>query len=614
MKELATALFLLPMLMTTILPSTQAQTPAGTSPEFWKWAQKPPMGWNSWDCFATTVTEAQTKAQADYMAEKLALYGWQYIVVDIQWYESGATSFEYRANAPLEMDEWSRLQPASNKFPSAAGGKGFKALADYVHSKGLKFGIHMMRGIPRQAVTRNTPIKGTKLHAADIADTHSTCPWNPDMYGVDMTKPGAQEYYDSLYAMFASWGVDFVKVDDLSRPYHQAEIEAIRRAIDKTRRPIILSTSPGETPVTSGAHVQQHANMWRISDDFWDDWSALFTQFKRLDDWTPYRGPGHFPDADMLPLGAIRQVPGYGGGPWTRFTQDEQRTMMSLWAIVRSPLMMGGDMTKNDDFTLSLLTNKEVIEVNQNSNGNRQLFHRDGLIAWIANDPNGPDKYLAVFNTGDALTLDIKNAVFRSDLLTRQTPGHGVEVELDITEAKKLFLMVDDGGDNFTADHFDWSEPRLIGPQGEFKLTELPWIKATAGWGQPSTKTAVGGKPMRIDGKQVAYGIGTHANSIIEFDLPPGYTKFKAFAGLDEGGTSQPNGATVRAMVFTHSPYIQQESATVPVTWQELGFNGPVRVRDLWQRKDLGVFSDQVFIVLKPHASVLYRITPVKAP
>jgi hypothetical protein len=567
------------------------------------------MGWNSWDSFGTTVTEAQTKAQADYMAEKLARFGWQYVVVDIQWYEPDAKGFNYRENAPLVMDEWSRLQPAPNRFPSAAGGVGFKALADYVHAKGLKFGIHIMRGIPRQAVARNTPIKGTTARAADIADKSSTCPWNPDMYGVDMSKPGAQAYYHSLFEMYAGWGVDFIKVDDLSRPYHRAEIEAIRKAIDKTKRPIVFSTSPGETPVASGTHVETQANMWRISDDFWDNWPALFDQFKRLDDWTPYRGEGHFPDADMLPLGAIRQVG--GGKPWTGFTRDEQMTMMSLWAIARSPLIMGGDLTKNDDFTLSLLTNAEMLAVNQNSRGNRQLFNHDGLVAWVADVPNSRDKYLAVFNTRNARTLDVKNAAFQSGLITRQTPGHGVEVDIDITGAKKLYLVVDTGGDGFAADHFDWSTPRLVGPQGELKLTDLPWVSATAGWGQPSTKTAVGGKEMRIDGKPVPYGIGTHADSIIEYDLPVGYTRFKAFGGLDEGGVSQPFGATVRALVFTRPPFIIEESAPVSVTLQELGFTVPVKVRDLWQKKDLGTFNDRFAPTLKPHASSLYRITPI---
>jgi hypothetical protein len=379
-------------------------TASAAEPAFWKFAPTPPMGWNSWDAFATTVTEGQIKAEADYMAANLKAFGWQYIVVDIQWYEPAADGFNYRAGASLILDGWSRLQPATNKFPSAADGQGFKALADYVHSKGLKFGIHMMRGISRQAVAQNLPIAGTSAHAADIADTNSTCRWNPDMYGVDMGKPGAQEYYDSIFKQAAGWGLDFVKVDDLSRPYHLAEIEAIRKAIDKTGRAIVFSTSPGATPVDQGPHVMQHANMWRISDDFWDSWSALYSQFKRLDNWTPYRGAGCYPDADMLPLGAVRQVPGYKGGPWSRFTKDEQVTMMTLWVMARSPLMMGGDLTKNDAWTLSLLTNSEMLAVDQTGSNNRQLFNRDGCIGWIADAPGSKDKYLGLFNTHHAET------------------------------------------------------------------------------------------------------------------------------------------------------------------------------------------------------------------
>jgi len=354
------------------------------------------MGWNSWDCFGAGVTEAETRENTEYMADKLKSHGWQYIVVDIQWYQPTAKGHDYQEGAKLAMDAYSRLVPALEKFPSATGDQGFKPLADYVHSKGLKFGIHMMRGISRQAVQQNTPIKGTTARAADIADKTSICKWNPDMYGVDMTKPGAQEYYDSLMELCASWDVDFIKVDDLSRPYHQPEVEAIRKAIDKTGRPIVFSTSPGETPLSAGPSVNQNANMWRISDDFWDDWKALLDQFKRLHDWTPHRISGAWPDADMLPLGIIKFT------RKTRFTPDEQITMMTLWSIARSPLMHGGDMTKTDDYTLSLLTNDEVLAVNQHSQNNRQLFRTDdGLVAWVADVPDSKDKYLAVFNTRD---------------------------------------------------------------------------------------------------------------------------------------------------------------------------------------------------------------------
>jgi len=223
---------------------------AAAEKDFHSWAASPPMGWNSWDCFGTTVTEEQTKQQADFMAEKLKSHGWQYIVVDIQWYQPTSKGHDYQPGAKLTMDEFSRLLPAVEKFPSATNGQGFRPLADYIHSKGLKFGIHMMRGIPRQAVFQNTAIKGTSARAADIADTNSVCAWNPDMFGVDMKRPGAQAYYDSLFELVASWGVDFVKIDDLSRPYNafqRAETEAIRQAIDRTGRAIVFSTSPGET-------------------------------------------------------------------------------------------------------------------------------------------------------------------------------------------------------------------------------------------------------------------------------------------------------------------------------------------------------------------------------
>ncbi|HSI87318.1 MAG: glycoside hydrolase family 27 protein [Candidatus Methylacidiphilales bacterium] len=384
------------LLLSTLLASASAiaQVPR----EHHKLAPTPPMGWNSWDCFGTSINEEQCKAQADAMEQKLKPFGWQYFVVDIQWYEPNAKGHGYKAGAPLEVDEFSRLVPATKKFPSAAGGQGFKPLADYVHGKGFKFGIHIMRGIARQAVNKNTPVLGTTVRAADIANTRSTCKWNPDMYGVDMSKPGAQEYYDSLFALYASWGVDFVKVDDIARPYDEtqmAEIEAIRKAIDKTGRPMILSLSPGDTPIERGVHVSAHANMWRISDDFWDKWKPLKEMFHRLDKWTEFRSAGAWPDADMLPFGIIEFK------RKTRFTPDEQILCMTLWSIARSPLILGADMTQLDDFTLSLLTNTEVLAVNQASTNNRQLFNKGGLIAWVADIPGSEDKYVGFFNTCD---------------------------------------------------------------------------------------------------------------------------------------------------------------------------------------------------------------------
>lgn len=367
----------------------------------------PPLGWNSWDCYGAAVTEAEIRGNAEYMAEHLKAYGWEYITVDIQWYEPYANSSQYRPFVPLEMDEYSRLIPAANRFPSAADGRGFTTLAEYVHSLGLKFGIHIMRGIPRQAVHADTPIKGSAATARAIAHPNSICPWNTDMYGVDASKEGAQAYYDSLFEMYAGWGVDLVKVDDIaaSRLYdtHKDEIELISNAISKCGRDIVLSLSPGPAPVEYADFFVEHANMWRVTDDFWDLWSLLLDMFDRCRKWQGVPGPGCWPDCDMLPLGhiGIRSVDGGASDRITRFTHDEQLTMMSLWSIFRSPLIFGGELRDNDDWTLSLLTNREVLRMQRESHGARETLHDGDLIVWTAQEDGGA-RYAAVFNTGDS--------------------------------------------------------------------------------------------------------------------------------------------------------------------------------------------------------------------
>lgn len=360
-------------------------------------APTPPMGWNSWNSFATTITEAQALETAGIMAERLLPFGYDVFTIDIQWYEPEASSYTYSSKPVPTLDGYGRVTPALNRFPSAADGVGFSAIAEKVHGLGLKFGIHIMRGIPRLAVERNLPVLGTSVRAADIADTSSICSWNPDMYGVDMSKPGAQAYYDSIFSLYASWGVDFIKMDDMSRPYdaHAAEIEASHRAIVATGRPMVLSLSPGETPVARGEHVRQFAQMWRISDDFWDEWPLLEAQFVRLENWNGFRAPGAWPDADMLPLGRLAL-----GARDTNFTPAEQRTVMTLWAIARSPLIMGGDLRHLDAPTLDLLTNRAVLAVNQASTDNQPHFLEDGMRAWTARAPDG-GFYLALFNLRD---------------------------------------------------------------------------------------------------------------------------------------------------------------------------------------------------------------------
>lgn len=366
------------------------------------------MGWNSWDAYGTTVTESEVKANADAMAKNLKSHGWEYIVVDIQWSDPSPKSHGYRPHANLVMDGYGRLIPASGRFPSSAGEKGFKPLADYVHSRGLKFGIHIMRGIPRLAVDGNLPVSGSNVHAADIADKNSTCRWNTDMYGVDMSRPGAQDYYNSIVDMYAEWGVDYIKADDMATPFHGAEIQALHKALLHSGRPIVLSLSPGPADLTKAAFYAANANLWRISGDFWDNWRSLAKNFELLNQWSRYSKPDGWPDADMLPLGRIGIRAERGEDRKTHFSPDEQRTLMSLWCIARSPLMFGGDLPSNDADTLKLISNDEVLRVNQHATNSQQLFARESKIVWVSDAPDAKAKYLAVFNVGDQGDAEIR--------------------------------------------------------------------------------------------------------------------------------------------------------------------------------------------------------------
>ncbi len=339
-----------------------------------KLAATPPMGWNSYDAFGDNVVESEVLANAHYVADKLLAVGWDTVVVDYCWSDPGAhdNNRNGRANAPLVMDKFGRLLPAPNRFPSATNDLGFKPLADAVHALGLKFGIHVMRGIPRLAVRQNLLLQssdGSTYYAADAANTNDLCTWCPDMFGVNSNAAG-QAWYDSCARLWAAWGVDYIKVDDLSRPYHTAEVEMVRHAIDRSGRAIVFSTSPGETPIADAQHILTHANLWRVSDDFWDNWKSLDHEFTLAARWRPYAAPGHWPDADMLPLGHLsisnRSV---GHDRRTHFTRNEQLTLMSFWSLLPSPLMVGANLPDNDPWTLALLANPEVLAVNQDALG-----------------------------------------------------------------------------------------------------------------------------------------------------------------------------------------------------------------------------------------------------
>jgi alpha-galactosidase len=372
-------------------------------------APTPPMGWNSWDAYGTTVNEAQVRANAGWMAKHLKSFGWTYVTVDMEWFVKNPTAQGGSKTNEFAMDGHGRYLPAENRFPSAAGGAGFRPLAEYVHGLGLKFGIHILQGVPKIAAAGDATMDGSTLGVADAADRSGTCVWNFDNYDVKDDAAG-QAYYDSLLRMYAGWGVDLLKVDCIaSRPYKGAEIAMIARAIAKTGRPIALSLSPGEAPMDKVPEMRSEAAMWRISDDVWDVWHSgvmypqgLGDQIPRLERWSGQATPGHWPDADMLPVGYLGPNPGWGKARETRLTHDEQRTLLTMWSMFRSPLMIGGELTKMDAWTEGLLTNAEVIAVDQASMENRTVEAGEGLAAWVAKAADGRGRYVAVVNTTDA--------------------------------------------------------------------------------------------------------------------------------------------------------------------------------------------------------------------
>jgi alpha-galactosidase len=366
----------------------------------------PAMGWNSWDSYGTTITEKQFRANALWMGQHLRRYGWRYVVIDEGWFVRNPTPSGGAAGDFLMLDRYGRYVPAPNRFPSAANGSGFKALADYAHSLGLKFGIHILRGIPREAVAKNLPIEGSPYTAAQAADVHSTCPWNPDNYGVSTGTPAGHAYYDSIARLYASWGVDFIKADCIaSHPYAGEEIRLLSTALRDSGRHMVLSLSPGPAPLAKIAQLRRYSNMWRISNDVWDLWHStadypqgVGDQFPRAARWAPLAERGHWPDADMLALGYLGPAPGWGNPRESRLTHAEQRTYLTLWCIARSPLFMGGNLTRMNRWTERLLENPEVIAVDQRATDAHRALTRHGFVIWLSKPASGGGWYLAAFN------------------------------------------------------------------------------------------------------------------------------------------------------------------------------------------------------------------------
>ncbi|MGA2635175.1 MAG: glycoside hydrolase family 27 protein [Terracidiphilus sp.] len=419
-------------------------------------APTPPMGWNSWDAYGLTIGEDDYKANAVVLAG-LVQYGWQYAVIDEGWYMQNALG-EHLEQRKYVWDANGILIPAENRFPSSAGGAGFKPLADWVHQQGLKFGIHIVRGIPRQVVKANLPIVRSSYHAADAADQTETCPWDDGNYGVKDNAAG-QAYYDSMLKLYASWGLDFIKVDCISaRPFRPTEIRQIANAIKKTGRPIVLSLSPGPTALGDATFVEKYAQMWRLSDDHWDGWVfehkagdgefpfGVRDAFDRLAEWQAYVKPGGWPDEDMLPWGWLGPHPGMGEPRQSRETQDEQRTEFTLWAISRSPLILGANLTRLDDFTRSLITNQSVLYMNQNITYSHQVdtaklpgFENARVWRGTINEPGARvyREYFAFFNLDDK-PVTLRATWEKLGLDGKKHAAENVWTDVDGKESKEI--------------------------------------------------------------------------------------------------------------------------------------------------------------------------------
>ena len=403
----------------------------------------PPMGWNSYDYYNTMVNEDQVRSNADFMAKNLKSHGWEYVVIDIQWSDpdAGKRNDEWIQYIPFSkfcLDEWSRQIPAPNRFPSSADENGspsfgFKPLADYIHSLGLKFGIHIMRGIPRFAAHNHLPIKthdGTKITADMIANPYSVSKWNPDMYGVDASKKYAQDYYDSIFELYAEWGVDFVKVDDICNtnmyahnPYSaEKEIEMMAKAIENSGREMVLSLSPGPAVIEKSWHYKKYANMWRITDDFWDDWKLLKAMFERCEVWQSHGGNGNGPDCDRLPVGKLGWGWGHGERE-SRLSLEETKTMLSLWSIFRSPLMIGTDLPTLNKDNLNLLTNDEILSMTKNGKQAELVSRDENEIVWKAECKDG-GYYVVLFNVSE----DEREIMVNLYDILRENSGNSVKI------------------------------------------------------------------------------------------------------------------------------------------------------------------------------------------
>ncbi len=386
-------------------------------------AQTPPMGWNSFDSYGVYLHEQAALANLEAMAEKLLPYGYEYFVIDNGWFGEYIlqedTIFPAEKHAhDIRINEYGHFLPSEVYFPN-----GLKALSERCHALGLKFGVHLMRGIPRKAYEMDLPIKGTRYTARDIANTNpdENCNWCHYCYAVDMSKPGAQEWYDSLIEHIAGMGVDMIKYDDIVA--HPDEVEAVAKAIAKTGRPILLSLSPGNTIDPDAIDYFRMSNMVRVTPDVWDEQKYIDLCFQAWRKWQGKEQPGFWIDMDMIPFGQLQlmsppssdgektvmdkgdiALAGKGVRRICQLNSDQMETFITMRAMAASPLMMGGDLPSLDSYSLNLITDVDMLACNQNGVMGSLIYEHNEVEVWKT-EKGGSSQvaWVAIFNRSEVV-------------------------------------------------------------------------------------------------------------------------------------------------------------------------------------------------------------------
>ena len=332
------------------------------------------MGWNSWNIYAAKISQSLVEANAKAMASSgLIDHGWSYMNIDDCWQGTRGGAFH-------------ALLPDLAVFPN------MQALCDEVHSLGLKIGIYSTPWVE----SYGHHIGGSAMNAeGSFERTKENVPRNKKQLPYAI---GTYSFLGNDVRQFTAWGFDYLKYD--WNPIEVPETKAMYEALRNSGRDVVLSLS-NSAPFAGVADWTVWSNAWRTGGDIRDNWNSLKSRIFTQDKWAPYGGPGHWNDPDMMIVGYV----GWGKGARpTMLTPDEQYTHVSAWCLMSVPLLLGCDMTQLDAFTTSLLTNDEVLALNQDPLGHQAtVISRQGEAGVMAKDLEDATKAAGLFYLGDSL-------------------------------------------------------------------------------------------------------------------------------------------------------------------------------------------------------------------